>query len=129
MATKAINIAWDVDREEDLQGLPTEMEIPEGVTEEEISDYISEKTGFRHRGFEVIDETRVWIVVEHMAQSEFTEPRYYSSAADACEIKGVFATREKAEAEKARLEALTDEKAGDHDASFFYCTVASYTVN
>ena len=130
MAKKAINIAWDVDREEDLQELPTEIELPEGMTDgEEISDYISEKTGFCHRGFEVVDRTLVWIVVEHKNQNEYTEPHYYSSAADASEIKGVFATRAKAEAEKARLEALADGKADDPDANYFYCTVASYTVN
>ena len=36
---KAINIIWDVDFEEDLEMLPTEIEIPNGMTdEEEISD-------------------------------------------------------------------------------------------
>lgn len=53
---KAINIKWDVDFKEDLEGLPTEIEIPEGITdEEEISDYISDETGFCHCGFELID--------------------------------------------------------------------------
>lgn len=49
---KATNIKWDVDDQEDLQYLPTEMEIPKGMTDaEEISDYISDKTGFCHGGF------------------------------------------------------------------------------
>ena len=39
---KAINIIWDVDFEEDLESLPTEIEVPNGITdEEEISDYIN----------------------------------------------------------------------------------------
>lgn len=53
---KAINIIWDVDFEEELENLPTEIEIPEGITdEEEISDYITEETGFCHCGFELIE--------------------------------------------------------------------------
>ena len=32
---KAINIEWDVDYEEQLEDLPKEMEIPEGMTDEE----------------------------------------------------------------------------------------------
>ena len=63
---KAINIEWDVtDGAEDmrqeevneiLETLPTEMEVPEGMTdEEEISDYISDVTGFCHYSFELID--------------------------------------------------------------------------
>lgn len=53
---KAINIIWDVDLDEDLKSLPTEIDIPdEMIGEEEISDYITDETGFCHRGFEVID--------------------------------------------------------------------------
>ena len=51
---KAVNIEWDVDFEEDLEDLPTEMEIPEGMEdEEEISDWLSDQTGFCHWGFEL----------------------------------------------------------------------------
>lgn len=53
---KAINIIWDVDYEEDLDNLPTEIDIPFGMTdEEEISDYITDETGFCHKGFELED--------------------------------------------------------------------------
>lgn len=49
---KAINIIWDVDYEEDRASLPTEIVIPKGmVDEDEISDYISDTTGFCHKGF------------------------------------------------------------------------------
>lgn len=52
---KAINIIWDVDDDKDLEFLPTEIEIPEGITdEEEISNYLSDKTGFCHCGFELV---------------------------------------------------------------------------
>lgn len=57
---KAINIIWDVDYEEDLEFLPKEIEIPDWIEkddgyEDEISDYISDVTGFCHCGFDIID--------------------------------------------------------------------------
>ena len=61
---KAINIRWDTDGDlEVLEELPTEIEIPERLISEEkesdyadeISDYISEVTGFCHFGFELVD--------------------------------------------------------------------------
>lgn len=54
---KAINIKWDTDGDmKVLSDLPEEVEIPEGVTDEdEISDYLTDKTGFCHEGFELID--------------------------------------------------------------------------
>lgn len=54
---KSINIIWDVDDKKDLKDLPTEIIIPEGMTdEEEISDYISDATGFCHFGFELVED-------------------------------------------------------------------------
>lgn len=61
---KAINIQWDVDYPEDLESLPKEIEIPSDVFcyedgddideyLDEISDYISDITGFCHFGFDV----------------------------------------------------------------------------
>ncbi len=47
---KAINIIWDADGED--ISLPTGIDIPEGMEdEEEISDYLSETTGYCHKGF------------------------------------------------------------------------------
>lgn len=53
---KAINILWDTDsNQEVLKQLPKEIEIPEDITDEdEISDYISDVTGFCHKGFELL---------------------------------------------------------------------------
>ena len=49
---KAINIEWDVDSKEDLDTLPTEIEIPNCMVDpDEISDYISDVTGYCHYGF------------------------------------------------------------------------------
>lgn len=51
---KAVNIKWDVDYDEELDYLPEEVELPEGMEdEEEISDYLSDFTGFCHNGFEL----------------------------------------------------------------------------
>lgn len=53
---KAINIIWDVDYEKDQDLLPTEIEIPDEITEiDEVSDYISDITGFCHYGFNLVD--------------------------------------------------------------------------
>lgn len=52
---KATHIQWDVDDLEDLELLPTEIDIPDDMTDmEEISDYITDQTGFCHNGFIVI---------------------------------------------------------------------------
>lgn len=49
---KAVGIIWDVDYEEDLELLPKEIEIPDLMTDEdEISDYLSDTTGYCHKGF------------------------------------------------------------------------------
>lgn len=50
---KAINILWCID-DEDINNvsLPYEITIPDRITDEdEISDYISDITGFCHEGF------------------------------------------------------------------------------
>lgn len=55
---KATNILWDTDGDDEvLESLPTEIPIPDGMTDEdEISDYISNETGFCHAGFVIEDE-------------------------------------------------------------------------
>lgn len=52
---KAVNIQWDTDGDQELLNeLPTEIDIPDGMdNEDEISDYISDVTGFCHYGFEI----------------------------------------------------------------------------
>lgn len=49
---KATNIMWDVNYDEDNDLLPSEIEIPEGMEDEdEISDYLSDTTGYCHKGY------------------------------------------------------------------------------
>ena len=54
---KAINIQWDIDEDNCECGavlLPLEIEIPNNITDlEDIADYISDVTGFCHKGFEL----------------------------------------------------------------------------
>ena len=56
-AVYAKNIVWDTDGEDPLAlGLPDRLPIPEKVAEEgddAISDYITQETGFCHKGFEI----------------------------------------------------------------------------
>lgn len=54
---KAVNIKWDTDGDMGLlEELPTEIEIPKDMADEdEISDYISNETGFCHLGFELVE--------------------------------------------------------------------------
>ena len=52
----AINIQWDVDNEADLDSLPQRVILPEEMTDDdEISDYLSDLTGFCHRGFSLVE--------------------------------------------------------------------------
>lgn len=53
---KAINIQWDIDDDDGDVSLPTEIGIPEDITDEdEISDYLSDTTGFCHFGYELTE--------------------------------------------------------------------------
>lgn len=54
---KAAEIDWDADGEDPKEiGLPEEMDIPEGMTDvEEISNYITEQTGYCHYGFSIAE--------------------------------------------------------------------------
>lgn len=53
---KAVDIKWDVDDPKDLEDLPTEIDIPGDIDPDDddaISDYISDFTGFCHKGFDL----------------------------------------------------------------------------
>ena len=50
---KAVNIKWDIDCKSDKESLPTEIEIPEGMDEDDIPDYLSDITGYCHDGYEL----------------------------------------------------------------------------
>ena len=49
---KVTNIDWDTDGDKELKAsLPQEMDVPDNMSLDEISDYISDKVGFCHNGF------------------------------------------------------------------------------
>ena len=51
---KAVGIEWDVDSDKELEWLPKEMEIPPEITDvDEVSDYLSDTTGYCHKGFKI----------------------------------------------------------------------------
>lgn len=52
---KAVNIEWDTDDTELKEQLPAQMEIPAHISKNEISDWLSDQTGFCHNGFELMD--------------------------------------------------------------------------
>lgn len=93
---KAINIKWDTDGDiKVFDELPTEMIIPNKLEElykkdreyalEEISDWLSDETGFCHAGFEI--ERRITRKsVENDLYDFFNDKM---ETGDAPEIKGV----------------------------------------
>ena len=47
----AVDIEWDIEKDDTIE-LPKSIEIPDGLeNEDDISDYLSEQTGFCHKGF------------------------------------------------------------------------------
>lgn len=80
---KATNIVWDIDGED--MCLPNEILLPHDMKDiEEISDYITECTGFCHQGFALTKRLNVTVqcmvvynsgidVPEHMSLEEAIE--------------------------------------------------------
>lgn len=54
---KAINIKWDTD--DQVVDLPTEVEIPEGYSEEEVADYLSDEYGYCVFNFDIDDNKKM----------------------------------------------------------------------
>lgn len=94
---KAINIKWDTDGDKEVfNELPTEIIVPDELEEmykkdkeyalEEISDWLSDETGFCHAGFEL----------EKMITKESVENELYDffnnkmKTGDTPEIEGVW---------------------------------------
>lgn len=52
-ALMATNIKWDIEEGDEIN-LPESMQIPAGIVDEdEISDYLSDETGYCHKGFSI----------------------------------------------------------------------------
>lgn len=76
---KATNIEWDYGEyvDEDIL-LPTEIEIPENVTEDEVSNYLSDLTGFCHKGYTLEKIYKVKLVMSE----EYTIEAHTSEEAE-----------------------------------------------
>lgn len=94
---KAINIKWDTDGDKEVfNELPTEMIVPEELEEmykkdkeyalEEISDWLSDQTGFCHGGFEIVKE----ITKESVENDLYDFFNDKMETGDAPEIEGVW---------------------------------------
>lgn len=46
MNTRLIRVDWDTDSEEDANGLPATVSIPEDMDDEDITEYLSDEYGF-----------------------------------------------------------------------------------
>jgi len=53
---KAVDIIWDTDdySNPDELDLPSEVEIPDNINENDVADYLSDLTGFCHKGYRLI---------------------------------------------------------------------------
>lgn len=52
---RVVNIEWDADGDKEIfEDLPKEIEIPDGMTEDEVSEYLSDITGFCHKGYQIV---------------------------------------------------------------------------
>ena len=53
----ATHIQWDTDGNDEIrEQLPQTIAIPNGMTDEDtISDYLSDQTGFCHKGFQLAE--------------------------------------------------------------------------
>lgn len=69
---KAKNIIWDIDLEIKAVDLPNEIEIPDEIIDEVVSNYISDETGFCHNGFELDTDSDTEKYIE-MLKSGITE--------------------------------------------------------
>lgn len=96
---KAINILWDTEDSEETV-LPEEIDIPDGMTdEEEISDYLSNLTGYCHKGFALIDRNEGNDSLYTVRITADDAPEFYGQIIDVFEDflaeKGIQITDEK----------------------------------
>lgn len=54
---KVVNIEWDTNSLGEAEALPSELVVPEEMTDdiEAVSDWLSDLTGFFHKGFVLCD--------------------------------------------------------------------------
>lgn len=70
----------------------------------------------------------VYILLECIDQSDYTEGHYYSSAYDATSICGVYSSLEGAKSEKEKLELRSAQLEDELDTDPCYYTIQTYQV-
>jgi len=86
---KAINIEWDIDSDEETV-LPTEIKIPYGITDDdEISNYLSDVTGYCHKGYQLVETNIKHVMVESWADMQEKYPMDRSEMTEEEEIEFV----------------------------------------
>lgn len=66
------DIEWDVDCKEEMEGLPTEVEVPGSVEVDEIADFLADKFGFCTKGYVLDEVAEIRIGEEKAAQEPVT---------------------------------------------------------
>ena len=59
---KAINIQWDTD--DQVVDLPTEVEIPEGYSEDDVADYLSDEYGYCVFNFDIDNDKKIYEIYD-----------------------------------------------------------------
>ena len=71
---KAINIQWDTD--DQVVDLPKEVEIPEGYSEDEVVDYLSDEYGYCVFNFDIDgDEKMANFIINELACLRATDEK------------------------------------------------------
>lgn len=110
---KATCIEWDTDTAEEKEKLPSEIVLPDSMTSpEEIDDYLSNVTGYCHKGYvleqgeikmkeNINNAFNVYAVIAVTSMTDYTEPRHYSSAPDHEEVVALWLTEAEAQRDAA----------------------------
>ena len=57
---RAVDIKWETDGDKAaLESLPTEIQLPRDVGPDAVDDYLSDQTGWLHRGYELLPDARI----------------------------------------------------------------------
>ena len=59
---KAINIQWDTD--DQVVDLPTEVEIPEGYSEDDVADYLSDEYRYCVFNFDIDNDKKIYEIYD-----------------------------------------------------------------
>lgn len=84
---KAVDILWETDGDKEaFKSLPISIGIPDGMTDpDEISDYISDRTGFLHNGFKITSDNKYLVTVTETYKHQYLVEGAYSEE-DAADI-------------------------------------------